>query len=86
MFSLPLKERTVVTTLTSSNLAALETNEKIENVNIRKQVGMPTGEKHSSPVLALCGTCARSMEKSVTRAKSGTGFCIHLIIPLVLYS
>lgn len=82
MFSLPLKEITVVNILTSSNFAALET----ESVDIRKQVATPTGERHSSPVLAPCGACTRSTAKSVTRPKSRTGFHIHLVIPLGLCS
>lgn len=82
MFSLPLKEMTAVTTLTEPNSATLE----VENINIRKQVAVPTGERHSSPVLVPCGACTRSIEKSVTGAESRTGFCIHLVIPLGLYS
>lgn len=82
MFSVPLKKMTVITILTSPNFAALEA----ENVHIRKQVATPTGERHSCPVLASYSACTRNTEKSVTRAKSRTGFHIHLVIPLGLYS
>lgn len=82
MFSLPLKEMTVVTILTSPYFAAFEA----ENINITKRVATPTGERCWSPILAPCGACTRSREKSVTRAKSRTGFHIHLVIPLGLYS
>lgn len=78
----PLKKMTVITILTSPNFAGLEAG----SVHIRKQVPTPTSERHSRPVLAPYGACTRSMEKSVTGAKSRTGFHIHLVIPLGLYS
>lgn len=82
VFSLPLKEITVFTIVKSPYFAAFEA----ENINITKQVATPTGEGCSSPVLAPCDACTRSREKSVTKAKSRTGFHIHLVIPLGLYS
>lgn len=77
LFSLPLKEMAVVTILIPPNFAVLEA----ENVNTRKQVATPTGERHSSPLFAPRRACTRS-----TRTKSRTGFHIHLVIPLGLYS